>query len=96
MYPNTEINPARLDQERESFLRFALSVFIIKNRTQEASVLPLKEVASSCSTYQVMIVSNATYHARMNIKHVAQRFVPTMKPRMAHEKALTAFTWCIQ
>jgi hypothetical protein len=42
MYPNTEINHARLDQESERFLRFALSAFLIKQRTQEASVLPLK------------------------------------------------------
>jgi hypothetical protein len=91
MYQNTDINRARLDQESESFLRFALSVFLIKNRTQEASVLPSKEVASSCSTYQVTIASNATYHARMNIKDVAQRFVPTERPRMAHQKALSIF-----
>jgi hypothetical protein len=91
MYPNAEINRARLDQESESFLRFVLSVFLIQNRTQEASVLPLKEVASSCGTYQVTIVSNATYHARMNIKDVAQRFVPTVRPQMATPKAWPSF-----
>jgi hypothetical protein len=96
MYQNTKINRARLDQESESFLRFALSIFLIKNRTQEASVLPLKVVASSCSTYQVTIVSNATYHARMNMKDVAQRFVPTVRPQMANPKALPVFAWRIE
>jgi hypothetical protein len=92
MYQNTDINHARLDQESESFLCFALSVFLIQNRTQEASVLPLKEVASSCSAYQVTIVSNATYHARMNMKDVAQIFVPIVRPQMAHPKAVPVFT----
>jgi hypothetical protein len=96
MYQNTDINHARLDQESERFLRFALSIFLVKNRTQEASVLPLKEVASSCSTYQVTIGSNATYHARMNMKDVAQRFVPIERPNKTNPKAVPVFNLRIE
>jgi hypothetical protein len=35
-----------------------------------------------------------TYHARMKIKHVAQRFVPTVKPQMDHLRtSLRIFQW---
>jgi hypothetical protein len=41
----------------------------------------------------VYVEVGLTYHARMKIKHVAQKFVPTVKPQMDHLRAWLRLVW---